>query len=104
MRVQLAEDGGEIFEIDSLGTVTYYILILFIFVMLLIIREIYEIIMQRKRYFFSLENYIEWFVLTMAFISIMPKKIFNGHISDEALRHIAALTTVELYHNNNHFT
>ena len=85
MKVEKTEEAW-IFEIDGLGKITYYILILFIFILLLIIREIYEIIMQKKRYFYALENYIEWFVLAMASISILPKQLYKDSLGDEALR------------------
>lgn len=95
LEVQLTEDGGYIFEIDGFGVVTLYILILFIFVIILIIRETYQIIKQKKRYFTGIENYIEWFVIGLASVSIIPRSNFKGlgsKIDEEAQRHIAALT------------
>ena len=92
LEVQFSEV-GEIFEIKGFGVVTYYILILFIFVIILIFREVYQIIKQKKRYFYALENLLEWFVIALAFVSIIPRSYFKGsNINQEFQRHIAALT------------
>ena len=71
--MQLAEDGGKVFEIESFGTVTYYMLIMVIFVVILIFRELYQIFKQKKRYFLTMENYIEWFVIALVILNILPK-------------------------------
>lgn len=96
IKVQLAEN-GEVFKIDTMP-VTYYVLILFIFIVLLFLRELYQIVKQKKRYFQSPENYIEWFVIALVVLNILPSKIFwylgNNTLENQrhAQRHVAALT------------
>ena len=77
LQVQLSSDGGKVFEIDGVGDVTYYILILFIFVVILVLREFYQILKQKKRYFFKVENYIEWFLIGLAICDFIPTKFFR---------------------------
>ena len=73
-------------------------LIMLIFVVILIFRELYQIFKQKKRYFLTMENYIEWFVIALVIMNILPKK-FMGN--SESQRHIAAITLliafVQLY-------
>ena len=65
------------FEIDGVGTVTYYILILFIFVVILVLREFYQMLKQKRRYFFKVENYIEWFLISLAICDFIPSQFFR---------------------------
>ncbi len=78
LSVQLSADEGKLFEIDGFGTVTFYILILFIFVLILVLREFYQIFKQKKRYFMTVENYLEWVVIGLVIVSILPKAYFKG--------------------------
>ena len=97
-KAQLTEGTGVVFEIDNFGEITYWSLILLIFVVILIFRELYQIFKQKKRYFLAMENYIEWFVIALVFMNIVPKKFIGD---EEAHRHIAAITLmvgfVQLY-------
>ena len=86
------EGEGVVFTLENVGPITYYIFILFILTIILILKEFYQIIQQRKKYFFSLENYVEWFVIASAIFNIIPKQYFSKELDSEAQRHLAALT------------
>ena len=86
------EGEGVVFTLENVGPITYYIFILFILTIILILKEFYQIIQQRKKYFFSLENYVEWFVIASAIFNIIPKQYFSKQLDIEAQRHLAALT------------
>ena len=75
--MQLSSDGGKVFEIDGVGTVTYYILILFIFVVILVLREFFQMLKQKKRYFLKVENYIEWFLIVLTILDFIPTRYFK---------------------------
>ena len=74
--MQLSSDGGKVFEIDGVGIVTYYILILFIFVVILVLREFFQMLKQKKRYFLKVENYIEWFLIVLTILDFIPTRYF----------------------------
>ena len=99
--VDLTEGDGVVFTIPNFGGITYYTLILFIFIIVLIIRELYQMIQQKKRYFYTIENYVEWFVIGLVVINIFPKEFFKNqkgaNFDLEAQRHLAALTLLIVF-------
>ncbi len=88
-------NGAKAFTINGLGDISYYVLFLFICIIILTIREIWQIFKQKKRYFLSPENYMEWFVILLVILNIIPAESFRKLGSDDpdnTQRHIAALT------------
>ena len=90
-KVDLSEGDGIIFTIKDFGGFSYYAFILFIFIVLLIFKEIYQMIQQKKKYFTSMENYVEWFVIVLVTINIIPKEYYRTLADGEAQRHLAAI-------------
>ncbi|TRY68237.1 hypothetical protein TCAL_06841 [Tigriopus californicus] len=71
--------------------VTYSLIILCVLLLLLIIREIWQIVKLKKRYLTQPENYLEWAVIILAILNIVPwyyiSFLGTGHLQ----RHLAAL-------------
>lgn len=71
--------------------VTYSLIILCVLLLVLIIREFWQIFKLKKRYFTQPENYLEWAVIILAILNIIPwyyiSYLGTGHLQ----RHLAAL-------------
>ena len=53
-------------------SLTIPLLILLIILLLLVAREFWQLFRYRKRYFTSSENYIEWIIILLVIINILP--------------------------------
>ena len=81
-----------VFDSEQTGPIGYYMLILGIYIVLMIFREIVQIIKQKKRYLVASENYIEWIVLVLAIANIiMSMKFVQVEEKEQLIRHMAAL-------------
>ena len=72
--------------------VTYSLCVLGVLLLIMLIRELWQIIKLKKRYFESAENYIEWTVIILVILNILPGTYINRSGSEHLQRHIAALT------------
>ena len=73
--------------------ITYAYIALCIVLLLQILREIYQMFQVKKRYFTSTENYLEWMVIILVALNLLPGKYIGeekGH--GELKRHIASFT------------
>ena len=77
--------------------ITYSLVILCVILILLIGREIWQIVTLKKKYFSQYENYLEWSVIVLVILDLLPKHWFELYLP----RHIAAVTLlfafVQLY-------
>lgn len=92
LKLEIYGGGGHLFSHSALGKVTIYVLLLFCYIIILFMREVWQIYKQKKRYFLSPENYIEWFVLALVIVSILPTQVFQTLGGEDLRRHLAALT------------
>ena len=71
---------------------TIPLLILLILLFLLVARETWQMFRYRKRYFYNMENYLEWAIILLVIVNVMPGKWIQEISADTFQRHVAALT------------
>jgi hypothetical protein len=88
--VEIAVEGNSTY----VYTVTVSMILLWVLWLLLIVREFYQMYnFKPRRYFSEPENYLEWTVLVLVLINLLPWYLLKQMGADNHLqRHLAALT------------
>jgi len=83
-------------KMDMGGNQSYDITVTFIIIsvltLILILREIYQLIKLKKRYFTYFENFIEWIILGLVIFSLLPEQWVAFAEGKVVQRHLAAFT------------
>ncbi len=88
----LKEDSSLYENTDVDWVLTIPMLILLIILTILVIREMWQMFRYRKRYFYNMENYLEWAIILLAVVNVLPRKWIEDSTAEGFQRHVAALT------------